>query len=99
MKFKIEIKNITWLLTSISILLIITFALISWVDTEKQLSDCQFECNHLQTKLDWYEELNDIVPALSQIIPPLALAELKVATLQIRNMKHKAYEGEEMPLI
>lgn len=69
------------------------------IQSEEQLSDCQFECNHLQAKLDRYEELNDYIPALNQLLPPLAMAELKVATLQFRDQRHLAYEGQELPLI
>lgn len=75
------------------------FIIYSLIVVENQLGDCQFECKHLQTQLNRYQELNDIIPALSQIIPSLALAQLKVATEMIRQQKHKNYEGREMPLI
>ena len=84
------------LLVGATIMLLVTLCILT--QTEKQLDDCRFEVNHLQTKLDRYEELNDLVPALYQILPPLALAELKVITLQIRNMKHEAYQGREIPM-
>jgi hypothetical protein len=45
------------------------------------------------------EELNDYIPAMLQIFPPEVLAQLKVATLMIRNEKYKAYEGVEQSLL
>ena len=87
------------LILSLIMAIISAVTLVFLVKVEKQYDDCRFECNHLQTQLARYEELNDIVPALYQILPPIALAELKVATLQIRNMKHEAFESREMPLV
>ena len=52
----------------------------------------------LQTKLWRLEELSDYVPAMEQLLPSLVLAQLKVATLMIRNEKYKAFEGIEQPL-
>ena len=69
------------------------------IPLENQLSDCRFECNHLQTKLWRLEELSDYIPAMEQTLPPLVLAQLKVVTLMIRNEKYKAYEGIEQPLL
>lgn len=85
------------LLAATVILLMVT--LYTLLQTERQLDDCRFECNHLQSQLNRYEELNDLVPALYQTLPLLALAELKVIAIQIRNQKHEDYEGSEMPLI
>lgn len=64
-----------------------------------QLSDCQFECNHLQTKLDRLEELGDYETALYQLLPSLGWAELRAANEQIRQQKYKSYESIEMPLL
>ncbi len=69
------------------------------IPLENQLSDCQFECNHLQAKLWRLGELNDYIPAMEQTLPPLVLAELKAVTLMIRNEKYKVYEGIEQPLL
>ena len=69
------------------------------IPLENQLNDCRFECNHLQAKLWRLEELNDYIPAMEQTLPPLVLAQLKVATLMIRNGKYKAYEAIEQPLL
>ena len=69
------------------------------IPLENQLDDCRFECNHLQTKLWWLEELSDYIPAMEQILPSLVLAQLKVATLMIRNERHRVYEGVEQPLL
>jgi len=79
--------------------LMIIFNVWMFVDTEKRLSDCYFEVNNLQTKLDRYEELNDIVPALYQTLPPLALAELKTANEMISQKRHRGYEAVEQALI
>ena len=76
---------------------IVTFS--KGVILERQLDDCHFEYNHLQTKLIRLEELNNYIPAMEQILNPLQLAELKAITEMIRNEKYKAYEGKEMPLI
>ena len=64
-----------------------------------QLSDCRFECNHLQTKIDRLEALSEYEPALNQLLTPLAWAQLKVANEVLKNQRHKAYEGYEMPLL
>ena len=69
------------------------------IPLENQLSDCRFECNHLQTKLWRLEELNSYIPAMEQTLPPLVLAQLKVVTLMIRQKRYKAYEGIEQPLL
>ena len=69
------------------------------IPLENQLDDCIFECNHLQTKLYRYHEFNNYIPAMEQILPSLVLAQLKVATLMIRNEKYKAYEKIEQPLL
>lgn len=85
------------LIAILAILLTLTTYLL--LDVEKRLADCQFECNHLQTKLDRYEELNDIVPILHQTLPPLALAELKAVNEMILQKKHRKYEAVEQALI
>lgn len=69
------------------------------INLENQLSDCQFECNHLQTKLYRYQEFNEYIPAMEQILPSLVLAQLKVATLMIQNKRHREYERYEQPLL
>ena len=69
------------------------------IPLENQLSDCQFECNHLQTKIDRLEALSEYEPALNQLLTPLAWAQLKVANEVLKNQRHKAYEGYEMPLL
>ena len=79
--------------------LMIIFNVWMFVDTERKLSDCQFEVNHLQAKLDRYEELNDIVLALYQLLPPLAWAELKAANEIILQKRHREYEAIEQALI
>ena len=76
---------------------VILLALI--IPLENRLSDCRFEINHPQTKLWWLEELSDYIPAMEQILPSLVLAQLKVATLMIRNERHRVYEGVEQPLL
>ena len=76
---------------------IILLALI--ISLENQLSDCQFECNHLQTKLYWLQELSDYIYVMEQILPPKVLAQFKAANLMIRNERYKAYEGIEQPLL
>ena len=85
---------------SLVLVVLVTIAILFIIiPLENQLSDCQFECNHQQTKIDRMEELNDLVPALYQLLNPLQIAELKVATMQIRDEKHDSYEGRELPLI
>lgn len=92
-------KTLSVVITIIGIITMIGFILVSWIDTEKQLDDCRFEINHLQTKLARYEELNDIVPVLYQTLPPLALAELKTANEMILQKRHREYEAIEQALI
>ena len=86
-------------LPMISIFFVIIFLLVSLISTERQLDDCRFEVNHLQTKMYRLQELSDYIPAMEQILPPLVLAQLKVATLMIRNERHRVYEGVEQPLL
>ena len=69
------------------------------IPLENQLSDCQFECNHLQTKLWRLEELNDYIPAMEQVLNSMQLAELKALAEQIRQQKYRNYEAIEMPLL
>ncbi|MCK4500809.1 hypothetical protein KAU11_09940 [Candidatus Babeliales bacterium] len=88
-----------YILTLISVIVIgiVMFALI--IPLENQLDDCRFEVNHLQTKLWRLEELNDYIPSMNQILPPLVLAQLKAATLMIRQQKYHEYERVEQPLL
>lgn len=88
-----------YILTLISVIIIAAVMLFNIVFLKNQLSDCRFEVNHLQAKLDRLQELNDYIPAMEQTLPPLVLAQLKVVALMIRHEKHKAYEGIEQPLI
>ena len=87
------------LLTSIFIVatLIINIFIITFLKT--QLDDCRFEVNHLQVRLYRLQELSDYIPAMEQLIPPLALAQLKTATEMIRQKRWKEYERYEQPLI
>ncbi|MEA3313035.1 MAG: hypothetical protein U9Q18_01520 [Caldisericota bacterium] len=48
----------------IALILVFWFTLWSLINCEKQLDDCRFECNHLQTRIAMLEELNDYVPAM-----------------------------------
>ena len=80
-------------------LLILIFTLVSLINTERQLDDCRFEVNHLQTKPWRLEELSDYVPAMEQILPSLVLAQLKAATEIIRQKKHREYERYEQPIL
>ena len=88
-----------YILILISVIVIAVILFANFISLENQLSDCQFECNHLQTKLYRYQEFNDYVPAMEQILPPLVLAQLKVATLMIQNKRHRGYERYEQPLL
>lgn len=87
------------LLTSIFIVaaLIINIFIITSLRT--QLDDCRFEVNHLQVRLYRLQELSDYVPAMEQLLPPETLAQLKVATLMIKQKRWKEYERYEQPLI
>ena len=69
------------------------------ISLEQQLSDCRFEVDHLQVRLYRLQELNDYVSAMEQLLPPLALAQLKTATEMIRQKRWKEYERYEQPLI
>lgn len=73
------------------------FILWSLIIFKKKLNDCRFECNYLQNKLYKFEELNEYIPAMKQILSPVQIAELKALTLQIRNEKYEIYEGRELP--
>jgi len=69
------------------------------VQTERELDDCRFECNHLQTKIDRLEALSEYEVALLQLLPPSAWADLKVANAIIIREKQWEFEGQEMPLM
>ena len=88
-----------YLLTLISFIVIAIVMPAIIISLKNQLSDCQFECNHLQTKIDRLEELSDYIPAMKQILPSLVLAQLKAATLMIRQQKYREYERIEQPLL
>ena len=79
--------------------LMIVFNVWMFVDTERKLSDCQFEVNHLESQVFYLRELNDYMPILEQLLMPLQLAELKVLSEQIRQKKHREHERVEQPLI
>lgn len=85
------------LLIAATIMLMVT--LYSLDQTEKQLDDCRFECNHLETQVFYLRELNDYIPAMEQILTPLQLAELKTLSEQIRQKKHREHERIEQPII
>lgn len=93
-------KN-TLILTLILILtcVFIITALFVITRLQNQLSDCQFEVNHLQTKLYWLQELSDYVPAMEQTLPPLVLAQLKAAAEMIRQKRYKEFERYEQPML
>jgi len=80
-------------------LVIFTIEIFVIMDLERQLDDCQFEVNHLQVRLYRLQELTDYVPAMEQLLPPLAAARLKTATEMIRQKRHREYERYEQPLI
>jgi hypothetical protein len=63
------------------------------------LSDCRFECNSLQTKLNQCEELSDYAIILRQILPPKAWGQLRAANEAEKQRRHWAYEGREMSLL
>lgn len=63
------------------------------------LSDCRFECNHLQTKVYMLEELSDVIGTLYQILPPEAWAQLKVLEGMRKNEKYKEFERYETPIL
>lgn len=69
------------------------------VQSEKQLDDCRFEINHLQTRLSRLQELSDYVLALEQLLPERAWAELKTANAMILHEKYREYERIEKPII
>ena len=81
------------------IFIIITLFIFIIISFERQLDDCRFEVNHLQVRLYRLQELNDYVSAMEQLLPPKALAQLKVATLMIQQKRWKEYERYEQPLI
>ena len=90
-------KNILIVLVAVTVILIFTLVLL--IQTERQLDDCRFECNHLQTKLSRLQELSDYVSILEQILSPQQLAELKAADAIIRHKRYREYEAVEQPLI
>ena len=79
--------------------IMLTVTLYSLDQTEKQLDDCRFECNHLQTKLSRLQELSDYVLVLEQLLPEKTWAELKAANEMIRHKKYREYEAIEQPLL
>ena len=76
---------------------VVTFA--SIIPLENRLSDCQFECNHLQTKLNQCEELSDYAIILSQILSSEAWGELRALNEELKQKRHWEYEGREQPLL
>ena len=66
---------------------------------QNQLSDCIFECNHLQTKIDRLEALGEYETALYQLMPPLGWAQIRAANEQIKQERQWEYEGGELPLL
>lgn len=84
---------------SLMLAVILVIALVFLVKAERQLDDCRFECNHLQTKIDRLQELSDYISALDQLLPSRAMAELKVANAMIQHKKYREYEAVEQPLL
>ena len=87
-------------LSMVALLAVMTvLVLVFWLDTEKQLDDCRFECNHLQTKLSRLQELSEYVLALEQLLSEKTWAELKAANEMILREKYRNYERVEQPII
>ena len=89
----------TSLTAVIAVIVMIILTLVFLIDAENQLADCRFEVNDFQTRLYRLEELQDYIPAMEQLLPPLVLAQLKAATEMIKQKKCREYERYEMPLI
>lgn len=85
------------ILTYIIVISIVIVTLI--IPLENQLSDCRFECNHLQTKIDRLEALGEYETALYQLMPPLAWAQLRAANEIVKQERQWKYEGRELPLL
>ena len=66
---------------------------------QRQLEDCRFEYNHLQTRLTQCQELSDCAEALEQTLPVLAWAQVRALNEEIKQKRHWKYEGAEMPLL
>ena len=88
-----------YILTMLAIIILSASTLAFIIFLRGQLSDCQFECNHLQAKIWRLEELNDYVPAMEQVLNSMQLAELEALTEQIRQKKYRNYESVELPLL
>ena len=88
-----------YILTLLTVIVGCIIMLLLIIPLENQLSDCQFECNHLQTKLHRLQELSDYIPAMEQVLNSMQLAELKALTEQIRQQKYKVYESIEMSIL
>lgn len=88
--------------TTLTCILIVATVIINtlFINSLKgQLSDCRFECNHLQTKLSRLQELSDYVPILEQILNSQQLAELKVCSEIIQQKRYREYERVEQSLL
>lgn len=69
------------------------------IPLENQLNDCRFEVNHLQAKLWRLQELSDVVEAMNQTLPSLALAQFKVIDKMIKDKRYRKFEATEQPLL
>lgn len=94
-----KVIRMKYILVVVFVIILSALTLAYTISLRGQLSDCRFECNGLQTKIYRLEELSDVVEAMNQVLPPLALAQLKAVTLMIRNERYKAFEGIEQPLL
>jgi hypothetical protein len=88
-----------YILTLVSIVVVGIVMLAIIIPLENQLSDCRFECNSLQTKLNQCEELSDYAIILPQILPPKAWGQLRAANEAEKQRRHWEYEGREMSLL
>ncbi len=77
----------------------IAMSLFYIVTLQNQLSDCRFECDHLQTKIDRLEALGEYETALYQLMPPLAWAQLRTANEIVKQERQWEYEGREQSLL
>ena len=84
---------------AILVMFVIVVSLAIIIPLENQLSDCQFECKNLQTRLTRCQELSNCAEALEQTLPSLAWAQVRAIKEEIKQKRHWKYEGQELPLL
>lgn len=92
----VEMRRLMMTIFMVAVLIVNIFIIIS---LERKLSDTRFECNHLQNRLNYCQDLSDCAEIFEQILPPLAWAQVQALNEGRKRNRHKEYERIEQPLI